>query len=210
MDEWKARWEDDGGCPLQREKGSSLRLPAPSSLCRTCSFVTQRLVVKEWHSLSADEWTPQDLADVVKTMLTTRVTRSLPPTWQGAYTRERAHEWVKERDREGVTLLAVERSSRMPVGLVILSERNHEGVGGAEVRLGYLLAEATWGRGLAGELVQGFVEWCRKARVATVVGGVARDNVPSRRVLEKNGFVCDHRTEGAAEQLFKLRLQPPS
>lgn len=176
--------------------------------CKTCSFVTQRLLVKEWHSLSADEWIPQDLADVVKTMLTTRVTRALPAAWQGAYTVERAQEWIKERDREGATLIVVERSSRMPVGLLILFEEDQGGVGGAEVRLGYVLAESAWGKGLASELVHGFVEWCRQAAVAAIVGGVERDNVPSRRVLEKNGFLCAPSTEGAAEQLFELRLRP--
>jgi RimJ/RimL family protein N-acetyltransferase len=164
--------------------------------------------VKEWHSLSADEWTPQDLADVVKTMLSVRVTRSLPTAWQGAYTVERAHEWIKERDREGATLLAVERSSQLPAGLVILFEECDHGVDGAKVRLGYLLAESAWGKGMASELVRGFVGWCRKAGVSSIVGGVERDNAPSRRVLEKNGFVCDPGTEGAAEQLFELRLRP--
>lgn len=175
-------------------------------VCETCTFVTQRLVVKEWHSLTSEDWTPQDLIDVVRAMLTTRVTRSLPKEWQGAYTVERARAWVKEREREGVTLLAVERSTRLPVGLVVLCEESNER--GAEVSLGYLLAESAWGRGLASELVQGFEAWCHRAGIATVVAGVARDNVASLRVLEKSGFVRIPSSEGATELRFELRLEP--
>jgi RimJ/RimL family protein N-acetyltransferase len=96
----------------------------------------------------------------------------------------------------------------MVVGFIILFEIDHGVADGAEVRLGYVLAESAWGRGLASELVHGFVEWCRKADVARIVGGVDRDNVPSRRVMEKNGFLCTPGTEGAAEQRFQLRLRP--
>lgn len=143
-------------------------------LCKSCSYGTERLIVKEWHSLSTDEWTAQDLAVVVESMLTPGVTRSLPEAWHGEYTLERAREWVQERDREGATLLVVERSSRMPVGLVILFEIDHEDDDSAEVHLGYLLAESAWGLGLASELICGLVECCRTAGVASLVGGVER------------------------------------
>ena len=177
-------------------------------VCKTCNFVTSRLVVREGDSLPAHQWTPQELPDVVKAFLTSRVTRSLPEAWQGTYTVERARNWITERDREGATLLAVEQSSRMAVGLIILLEMDHEKEAGTEVRLGYVLAESAWGKGFASEMVQGFVEWCRKTDVALIVGGVDRDNVPSRRVLEKNGFVRVPGTEGGTEQLFQLRLLP--
>ena len=144
---------------------------------------------------------------MVRAMLTTNVTESLPPEWQGAYSVERAHEWIAERDREGTTLLAVEKSSRAPAGLVILLETTRREVGEVDVRLGFVLAESAWGRGLATELIQGLVEWCRQAGVASIAGGVERDNIPSRRVLEKSGFVCDPATEGATVQQFELRFR---
>jgi hypothetical protein len=70
-------------------------------ICKTCRFVTERLLVGEWHSLSADDWAHQELADVVSAILTTRVTKSLPEGWQGAYTIERSSEWIQERDQDG-------------------------------------------------------------------------------------------------------------
>ena len=136
-------------------------------------FSTQRLLVREWHSFAVQEWNPRDLAIVVKDMLTERVTESLPPAWQGSYSLDRARDWVKERDCEGVTLLVVEKASRKPIGLIILFDTANGGEG-AELRLGYLLAESAWGKGFASELIMGFVEWCRHAEVASITGGVGR------------------------------------
>lgn len=172
---------------------------------RACRFVTERLPVGEWHSLSADDWAHQELADVISTTLTPRVTQSLPEGWQGAYTIERASEWIQERDREGATLLVVERSSRVPIGLMILFESYDEKSGSA-VRLGYLLSEPAWGQGFASELVRGFVDWCRMVEIAIILGGVERDNLASQRVLTKNGFMSQPTAEDHGELIFELRL----
>ena len=72
-----------------------------------------------------------------------------------------------------------------------------------------LLAEATWGRGLGSELVDGLISWCRdQTPVVCLTAGVAPDNVPSRRLLERLGFeLADHGgadTEG--DVLYQLRL----
>lgn len=174
-------------------------------ICKTCRFGTERLLVGEWHSLSADDGIDQELAQIVIAMLTPSVTRSLPPGWQGKYTIERAIEWIAERDREGATLLVLERSSRTPVGLMILFEDVDANLG-QTVRLGYLLSESAWGGGIATELVQGFVEWCRTVEIASIVGGVERDNIPSQRVLEKSGFVSQPGADDEAELFFERRL----
>ena len=125
---------------------------------RTCQFETERLLVKEWHSLLTSDWQQKKLAQVVVDMLTEPVTRSLPESWQGSYTIERAEGWIKERDDEGTTLLIIDKLTRRVVGLMILIETEaQDGSGDTEVRLGYLLSEATWGKGIATELVNGFV-----------------------------------------------------
>ncbi|MCU7929543.1 MAG: GNAT family N-acetyltransferase [Candidatus Thiodiazotropha sp. (ex Codakia rugifera)] len=174
-------------------------------ITKSCRFETKRLLVAEWHSLSAGDWRPKELAQVVSGMLTPSVEQSLPEGWQGGYTSERAAAWINERDQEGATLLVVEQSTRLPIGMMILFESDDEALGHI-VRLGYLLSETVWGRGIATELVQGFIGWCRGVAIASIVGGVERGNITSQRVLEKSGFVCDSSAGDAGELFFELRL----
>ena len=164
-----------------------------------CSFETERLVVEGWHLAVVES-----LPAVVAGMLTPAVTRSLPPGWGGPYDEARAHRWIADRDAEGSTLLVSE--GRGPVGLVLLHEASVPA--GVVVRVGYLLAEHAWGRGLGGELVEGLVRWCREqASVRSIIGGVAPDNTASIRVLERNGFTAttaDHASHGEREYRLDL------
>ena len=178
-------------------------------LLRNCTFETERLLVKEWHSLLACEWQPRELPPVVAAMLTDPVTRSLPSSWQGSYTLQRAGEWIQERDEEGPTLLAVDKLTGEAVGLMILFVDEPEAGGGTEVRLGYLVSEACWGKGLASEMVDGFVVWCHgQTSISSVAGGVPFDNPASRRVLEKNGFQLIQSEQGTnpEEDLYRLSI----
>ncbi len=95
-------------------------------MCKTCSFATDRLIVGEWHSLPFSDQRQASLDQVVATMLTEPVTRTLPTAWQGSYTVSRAREWIKERDKEGTTLLVIDKSTNEPVGLLILNEMDSE------------------------------------------------------------------------------------
>ena len=143
-------------------------------LLRTCTFETTRLIVKEWHTLSPSDWHERDLPRVVAAMLTEPVTRSLPSEWQGSYT--------TERDRESTTLLVIYKSTQQAVGLMILSEMQAEvGNDYIDVCLGYFVSEDSWGQGVASELVDGFVTWCRaQTSISSIPGGVALDNPASQ------------------------------
>ena len=165
-------------------------------------YSTERLLVCEWRSTSPDDWNQEELAVVVKNILTPKVTQSLPPAWQGNYTSERASSWIEERDDEATTLLVIEKSTRTAIGFIILFNCTD----GRDIRLGYLLAEIAWGKGLASELIGGFVEWCKKNAISSVTGGVESDNNASKRVLEKNGFVAKPLTNDKSEQMFVLRI----
>lgn len=159
-------------------------------ILETCTFETERLLVKEWHSLSSNDWDGSELAPLVTQLLTEGVTRTLPPPWQGTYTIERAQKWIADRDAEGTTLLVIDKATRRAIGLMILfASREGNLSADVDVRLGYLLAETSWGQGFASELVAGLVGWCRgQNSISSITGGVAPDNPASARVLLKNGF----------------------
>jgi RimJ/RimL family protein N-acetyltransferase len=162
--------------------------PRPPHRWRTqaCRFDTPRLSAVPWH----DARTDGSLTEVVLDLLTPAVTRTLPPAWQQVHDHEQAQRWIAERDRES-TVLLVTATDEEPVGLVILGEEPATGSdsGAIDVRLGYLLAPGTWGRGLASELVAGLVGWCQaEPQIGSLTGGVASDNPASARVLTNHGF----------------------
>jgi ribosomal-protein-alanine N-acetyltransferase len=129
-----------------------------------------------------------DLARVIAELLTERTTVALPEPWQGSYTVDRARAWIEERDAESPTLLVMEAASARPVGLVVLAEVPLDD-SMVDVRIGYVIAEEAWGRGLATELLSGLVDWARTLPLArTLTGGVELTNHASVRVMENNGF----------------------
>ena len=178
---------------------------------KACAFGTERLLVKEWHSLSSNDRQQKDLAEVVAGILTEPVTRSLPLSWQGGYSLDRAGEGIKVRDEEGITLLVIDKSTHRAVGLMILFEmRAEDSIDGSELRLGYLVSEAAWGKGIASESVGGFVSWCRgQESLSSIAGGVVYDNYASKRVLEKNGFQLVQSGDDVeqGERLYRLNLR---
>ena len=162
-------------------------------------IATKRLVADEWHRLVRDVRPPTELPLIVRSILTPSVTASLPAAWQGRYTQQRAREWIAERDQEGKTLLVIERSSAAPIGLLVLFEDDSH-----SLRIGYMISEAVWGNGYATELMRGFVDWCRNARIRSVTAGVAPANLASQRVLLNCGFSRSSRDEDSAELFFRL------
>ena len=150
------------------------------------AFVTGRLQVGPWRAVA--QRAGLDLAGVIAELLTDRTTVALPEPWQGNYTVERARAWIEDRDAESPTLLVMEVASASPVGLVVLSELPID-ESMVDVRIGYVIAETSWGRGLATELLSGLVDWMRiEPSVHTLTGGVDLTNHASVRVMENNGF----------------------
>lgn len=174
----------------------------------SCAFSTDRLVVGDWHDL-ADRY-GLDLVGIVRTVLTTTTTAALPPDWHGNFDRHRADQWVQAREAESPTLLVVDPEPGRAIGFLILFESpSRQEPALVDVRLGYVLAEAAWGKGLASELVSGLVEWARsKGSIKSISGGVAKDNPASAQVLLNNGFAAvDYDGDGESdEQTYELVL----
>lgn len=167
-----------------------------------CNFETNRLLGNQWSCQHATSDQAEELAIALAAMLTERVTRPLPQTWHGPYTRERARQWLDERASEGIVVPVLERSTGRLVGLVVATDVHER-----EVRLGYIVAEDMWGRGCASEIVDGFVGWCRgEDAISSIAAGVGKDNPASIRVLEKNGFVLVENEGEAVEGQYFYRL----
>jgi ribosomal-protein-alanine N-acetyltransferase len=140
-------------------------------------FATTRLTVSRSDARLADPARRAVLCETLARMLTPAVLRHLPP--QLAET-EDMEAWIDARCALSRVWLVEEGGA-----LVSLLFLGADGQGGW--RLGYLLGEGFWGRGLASELVGAVVGgWPGDAGV--IHAGVTRDNAVSARVLLKAGF----------------------
>jgi ribosomal-protein-alanine N-acetyltransferase len=176
---------------------------------RPIVFLTTRLAAREWHSVPPDEVAGKALHEWVSVLMTARTTNPLPESWRGDYSEERATAWIDELDREAIVLMAINRSEPQPIGFLILYAGENQAISDApEIRIGYVIGEQYWGKGVATELVAGFVDWCREIGLRTrLIAGVSDDNEASKRVLVKVGFHADdaERTR-SSKQLFRLEI----
>jgi len=169
------------------------------------NFTTKRLIVKDWHSFEPKELKQPDLETIVEKILVPDVTKTFPVLWQGTYDKRRTKAWIQEIDSDAKALLAVEKDTNTPIGII-----NFFRVGdrreGTFFRLGYLLSKVMWDNGYATELVDGFIHWCKGNNISTILAGVDPDNTASIRVLEKNNFSKETTDGNGRDLLFVYDL----
>jgi RimJ/RimL family protein N-acetyltransferase len=76
----------------------------------------------------------------------------------------------------------------------------------SDAHIGYLLAEEFWGKGLASELLKGFItEVAKMESWSTLIGGVDRSNIASANLLKKLGFV-EQASDESAVVFYEYKL----
>lgn len=147
-------------------------------------FATTRLTVHEVLANVADTDRNTLLSRVVE-ILSPAVVQHLPPAFQNVNSMEAAELWFVEIIAESRLFVVNERLSGAVIGLLFVHVNDQR-----QAHIGYLLGEDYWGKGLASELLTGFLEfaveeadWCR------LTGGVDKDNKASAQLLQKLGFV---------------------
>jgi RimJ/RimL family protein N-acetyltransferase len=156
------------------------------SLENECAFQTDRLIVSGYVNYANDQ---PDLAMQVINIMSPEVTASLPSGWQNIRTETDANNWINEITNECNFLLVQHEKTSEIIGFIFLYEADNSN-SPLDIRLGYLLSEKMWGRGLGGELIEGLLAWCASsAKISSITGGVEPGNVGSMKVLIKNGFV---------------------
>lgn len=153
-----------------------------------CYFNTQRLSVGSWTNQTKANDSDKRFIDKVIEILTPNVVKALPAGWQDINTKDKAAQWIQDRASESHFLSIQSLQSDETIGFMFLygfdSDSNMQ-----DLRFGYLLSEKVWGRGLATEVIQGLIKWCKESEnIRSISGGVERDNLGSIKVLEKSGF----------------------
>lgn len=97
---------------------------------------------------------------------------------------------IQRQARDGFALwLVEERASGGAVGQVGPLLQHLDGDDGPSVEVGYLLHRSAWGRGYATEAARATRDWAfTHLGVPRVISLIRPENLPSRRVAERNGF----------------------
>lgn len=169
-------------------------------------YRTTRLEVQHWrtHIDGGDlqKWLETGLRDV----LTRPVLRHLPPSFQLGHGADAIADWVAARTAESDVYLVIDRMKAKLLGLLVLADTGQPPPL-REIHLGYLLAEHVWGKGVASELIAGFVEASRAQAPVTLTAGVGRDNPASARVLDRVGFQRNPEQSDDETDVFQKQLR---
>ncbi|WP_096087788.1 GNAT family N-acetyltransferase [Agaribacterium haliotis] len=147
------------------------------------SFASSRLKVVE---VTEDFAWPRCLymLERIPKILTPAVVENLPPYFHKVATSEQAKIWLERMLLES-RLFQVQSGSSELIGFLFAHVENND-----TAHIGYLLAEEYWGRGLASELLQGFICEVEKSEPwLKLIAGVDQSNIASANLLKKLGFV---------------------
>ncbi|MCF2846831.1 GNAT family N-acetyltransferase [Pseudoalteromonas sp. ACER1] len=145
------------------------------------SFTTKRLNVIEINA-SSSMVEHHQLTIALPAILTPAVVENLPSYFQGIDSIAAAEKWLANMLNE-CRLLMVQSQHQDVVGLLFIYTENQD------AHIGYLLAEQYWGRGLAFELLQGFINLAStQSHWHKLIAGVDESNTPSIKLLKKLAF----------------------
>lgn len=160
--------------------------PNPSRM-PIAGFRTARLSVEHCATRLADRSKRAALIAELSAWLTPNVLEDLPGALQVGSSADAVSTWMDDRVAESHVYGV---GAPETCGLLILAGDLASGPDRA-LHIGYLFSESVWGRGYASELIGGLIGAVRGQAPLRLIGGVARRNPASARVLTKHGFVRD-------------------
>jgi RimJ/RimL family protein N-acetyltransferase len=118
-----------------------------------------------------------------------KVTEYLPVDWKGISQRKRPVQWIQDKMKDGMLCSIKLKHSRELIGFLFLYGVDSQ-VQSRDVRIGYVISEKYWGKGIVSKVIHALVEFfCEKGNVSSIIAGVEPGNLASIKVLTKNGFV---------------------
>ncbi|MDK9738258.1 GNAT family N-acetyltransferase [Vibrio sp. D404a] len=162
------------------------------------SFTTSRLTVTEL-TAGSSELSVTSLIAEIPTILTPAVVENLPPYFHGVTSIELAEAWLNTMLSES-RLFVVQSKECKYIGFLFAYEDEDDCA-----HIGYLLAESYWGKGLASELLQGFMnDVLPKEGWRKLIGGVDKTNLASAQLLKKMGFLEQSNSNGMVFYVYVI------
>ena len=147
----------------------------------------------------------EELYQSIIKILTPEVVSQLPPYFSDINSRESAQAWFERMLDESLLFLVYQTELQQLIGFsFIYLEQTDEGQKNAH--LGYLLAQASWGKGFASELVSHLIAHIKTRNLAdTLIAGVDESNLASIALLKKLGF-SQGESDVPENLFFQLKL----
>jgi len=172
-------------------------------------FKTARLTVTDWRRDLDSPEQRQALEAALEDILTGPVLAPLPPPLQFVDGHRDIPGWMEARATESDVYCIRQTGAQTLIGILLLAD-DLDTPGPKTIRIGYLLAQSSWGKGYATELISGLVAHLEHGEPVLLMGGVASDNPASARVLEKAGFTKSHSLAEPYVDMFVQTVGQPN
>ncbi len=145
-------------------------------------------------SVKLRAWQNSDLEGLVKYANNRNISRNLTDQFPFPYTKEKGEEFIAYARGKGPNhIFAIDLEGQAIGGIGIHPQAD---IFRKNAELGYWLAEEYWGRGITTEAIRLVIDYAfENLDVDRVFARPFGSNIPSQRVLEKNGFVLEARFE---------------
>ena len=160
-------------------------------------FTTQRLGVTAWRTILQCSEQRTALEQDLALILTPNVLAPLPEPLQMPRGTSQIAAWIQAREAESDVFSVSDLNSGLLLGLLILAHDDAQ-----TVHLGYMLADAAWGRGYATEVIRGLLRATPEGQGVTFVAGVNFDNPASYGVLLKCGFAISQELSAPGTRFY--------
>lgn len=165
-------------------------------------FQSTRLRVSDWGLELSEPSLRIGLKAELEALLIPSVLEFLPPSLALPVGENAIGRWIAEREELAHVFTVRNREDSKFLGLLFLFQKD----AASEINIGYMLAQSTWGQGVASELVKHLLVTLSVSKPLELVGGVATGNPASARVLLKNGFHLQHDQSTTDLEIFKRTL----
>jgi ribosomal-protein-alanine N-acetyltransferase len=144
------------------------------------TIAREKYILRPWH--------PGDAGSLVRHANNPRVAGNLRDAFPNPYTLPDARRWLgMVGDNREDIILAIEVNGEAAGGIGLHGLKD---VYRYNCEIGYWLSEAHWGMGIMSDAVGVMVEYAfTQTRWLRLFASIYESNLPSMRVLEKNGFV---------------------
>ncbi|MGF7118890.1 GNAT family N-acetyltransferase [Methanobacterium oryzae] len=134
------------------------------------------------------KWKPSDLENLIKNANNLNIANNLRDGFPFPYTHDHGRQWIEiAKNNNCFFAITVNDEAVGGIGLTL-----GEDIERISAEVGYWLGEEYWGKGITSLALKGIIDYgFNSLKLERIFAVPLENNIGSRRVLEKNGFVLE-------------------